>query len=69
MESKKEQQSLKEQFRIIDESLKNNTDVVSSTDLTGLISTLPANEEQAKAYKDIYPTVKTGNLQDFKKNL
>jgi len=57
------------QFKIIDESLKKDSDVVSSTDMTGLISTLPADDAQAKAYKDIYPTVKTGNLQDFKKNL
>ena len=58
-----------EQFKIIDESLKKNSDVVSSTDLTGLISALPADDAAAKAYKDIYPNIKTGNLQDFKKNL
>ena len=57
------------QFSIIDESLKKDSDVVSSTDLTGLISTLPANKEQSEAYKDIYPNIKTGNLEDFKKNL
>ncbi|MCL2874327.1 MAG: hypothetical protein FWE29_05275 [Defluviitaleaceae bacterium] len=48
----------KTQQRIIDESLKKNSNVVSATDLTGLMSSMPENFEQSKALKDIYPIQK-----------
>jgi len=44
----------KSKFEIIDESLKKDSDVVSSTDMTGL---MPAGSDNASAFKDIYPAM------------
>lgn len=51
---------------IMDTDYLSEEKISSSTDCTGLIPALPANEDDVEAYSDLYPIPKQGDLKDLK---